>query len=443
MRSWLGRLRLVSAAIVLGVSSVSLPAAASQSTTFRPPLQLGFAQGDDWEPAVAVDGRHVYVFWMHFGANPPDCSLPANPHMVFQSSADGGTTLGPPHSIVCQAQFQADAQLAVTRMPDGRHRLYASWMDSNQIDSPIWVAFSDDSSVSWNGPFLVTKLDHSGSGCDKDILVASGPKVWVACEHLVQSMVSFTPDIEHQPFTPVNVPTPSGTVALASAGGLDSHGNLYFTWDAIANQGIAKGPTTLLLTRSSDDGATWQSSTIDVSAAEPVISGASYDFFGASVALAILPRPGQATDRLVAVYHKGLTEGAPQRIYTRYSDDNGQHWLGGGQLSSAPVGSMHGFPSAAADANGVRAAWMDNRVAPTCTSATLPGKCGTWDVWFTTSPDGATGWASEVRIDQPAGFPFPYGDYQSMALDSTGNAFAAWGEGPDESGPGNIFFTRN
>ncbi|HYS29763.1 MAG TPA: hypothetical protein VEQ12_09725, partial [Candidatus Limnocylindria bacterium] len=64
MRSWLGRLPLVCAAIVLGVSSVSLPAAASQSTTFRPPLQLGFAQGDDWEPAVAVDGRHVYVFWM-------------------------------------------------------------------------------------------------------------------------------------------------------------------------------------------------------------------------------------------------------------------------------------------------------------------------------------------------------------------------------------------
>lgn len=444
MRNWPRRVFRVSAALALVLATASPPVAASQLTAFRPPVQLGFAQGDDWEPAVAVDGKHVYVFWMHFGANPPDCSLPANPHMVFQSSADGGTTWGPPHSIACQAEFQADAQLAVTVMPDRQHRVYASWMDSNQLNSPIWVAFSDDFATTWRGPFLATRIDHGGSGGDKDILVVDGPRVWVTWEHLTQNTVAFTPDIETQPFTPVNVPNPAGTVALASGGGRDTHGNLYFVWDAVFEQGIAKGPTTLFIGRSADDGASWQTFVIDASAVEPAISGASYDFFGASVALAIMPRPRRATDRLVAVYNKGLTPGAPEQIYTKYSDNNGQTWLTGQlQQLSTPDGAMHGFPAAIADAGGVRVSWMDNSANAACSSAIIPGACGTWHVFARTSPDGVSDWSPEVQVDPGAGFGFPYGDYQSLALDSLGNTYAAWGEGPDESGPGTIFFTRN
>ena len=30
--------------------------------------QVGFANGDDWEPAIAVDGSFIYVAWPHFGA---------------------------------------------------------------------------------------------------------------------------------------------------------------------------------------------------------------------------------------------------------------------------------------------------------------------------------------------------------------------------------------
>lgn len=438
------RVLVLAAVAVLSLIGGGISPAASGSTPFGTPFRLGFAQGDDWEPAVAVDGPNVYAFWMHFGMPPPDCTLGAISHMVFQSSADGGKNWGAPRSIFCQAGFQADAQLAVTVMPDGRHRLYASWMDSNQINSPIWVAFSDDHAASWKGPFLATRVDHGGSGGDKDILVAKGSHVWLTWEHLTQNTVAFTPDIETQPFTPVNVPNPAGSVALASGGGLDSHGNLYFVWDAVLKQGIAKGPTVLFIGRSSDDGATWETFTIDTSAPEPMISGATYDFFGASVALAIIPRPTQPTDRLIAVYNKGLTDGAAQRIFTQYSDDNGQTWHGLQQLSSplAPPGTMHGFPAAIADASGVRMAWMDNRANPICTSATLVGSCGTWHVWFRTSREGQT-WTPEAQLDQPAGFGFPYGDYESLALDMTGNTYAVWGEGPDENGPGNIFFARN
>lgn len=448
------RRRLLVGLTVAGMLSLVSAGAgyAGTATGFRPAIQLGFAQGDDWEPAVAVDGSWVYAFWMHFGSNPPDCALPATSHMVFQSSADGGKTWGAPRSIACQAQFGADAQLAVTRV--GKiHRVYASWMDSNQAQSPIFVAFSDDFGASWSTPVAATKLDHGGSGGDKDILVASGRQVWVTWEHLTTNIVAYTPNIETTDFTPVSIPNPNGLVSLASGGGRDIHGNLYFTWGGVANQGGARGPTTLFIGRSADDGATWTTIVIDVSAAAPTPTGAGWDFFGASAAFAIIPRPGLATDRLVVVYNKGLSDGAPQRIFTRYSDDNGATWIGYRELSASSAGAMHGFAAAAADAGGVRVTWMDNRANETCATVNA---CGTWNVWYTTSPDGATGWTPETRIDGPAvttlaphsyqsaaGFGFPYGDYEWLGLDSAGRTYAVWGEGPDYAGPGNIYFTRN
>lgn len=432
---------------------IVLDAAAAPPVSFLPPVQLGFPQGDDWEPAVAVDGSWVYVFWMHLGSNPPDCALPAASHMVFQESADGGKTWAAPKSIACQAGFQADAQLAVTRIGK-THRLYASWMDSNQANSPIFVAFSDDFGASWSSPVNATKLDHGGSGGDKDILVARGQEVWVTWEHDTTNVVAHTPNIETTDFTRVSVPNPNGLVSLASGGGLDSHGNLYFVWNGVAQQGGANGPTTMWIGRSADSGTTWQTSTIAVSATAPTPSGVGWDFFGAQAAFAIIPRPGLATDRLVAVYNRGLVGGAPERTYTEYSDDGGATWVAEQSLSTAPAGVMHAFPAALADRNGVRAFWMDNGASsdPSCPTAST---CGTWNVWYRTSLDGVV-WTPKLRIDGPAftalqphayqsaaGFNFPYGDYGWLALDGLGNTYAVWGEGPSWAGPGSVWFTRN
>ena len=436
----------------------TLPAAAAAPSGFQAARQIGFPSGDDWEPAVAVDGSHVYAFWMHFG-QPPDCPpLTGSSHMMFQASADGGKTWGPPHSIACQPEFGADAQLAVTTLPHGGHRLYASWMQSNQANSPIFVAFSDDFGGSWSAPVNATRLDHGGSGGDKDVLVARGREVWVTWEHLANNVVAHTPNIETTGFAPVSVPNPSGEVSLASGGGLDSHGNLYFTWGGVAQQGGANGPTTLWIGRSPDNGATWTTSTIDVSATAPAPSGAGWDYWGASTALAIIPRPAQATDRLVAVYNAGLSPDAPEKIFERYSDDNGATWSPRQELAPSADVVWHGFPAAIADAGGVRVTWMDNRNSssfPTCQTDAF-GSCGTWNVWYTTSADGATGWTPQVRLDGPAftalaphayqstaGFMHPYGDYMSMALDAGGHTYAVWGEGPDYAGPGSVWFTRS
>jgi hypothetical protein len=41
----------------------------------------------------------------------------------------------------------------------------------------------------------------------------------------------------------------------------------------------------------------------------------------------------------------------------------------------------------------------------------------------------------------PSGFAFTYGDYFSMAVNSSGKAYVIWGEGPSYAGPGGTWST--
>jgi hypothetical protein len=417
---------------------------------FGPAIQLGSAAGDDWEPAVAADDSQVYVFWMHIGPM-PDCALPAEVHMAYQTSLDGGATWSPPRSIACQAEDQADAQIVVEPTT---HSVYTAWMDGNDPNTPIWVSYSDDRGGTWQAPVLATSTSGAGSVGDKDILVVSGSVVCVSYAQLTDTFVSCSPDLARHPFTPVSVSGPPGHISLATGGAHDTHGNLFFAYGAVQPPASGPGPGLLWLARSADGGATWATRQIDRSAAAPVIQDADRDFFSASVALGVIPRAQQATDRLVAVYNKNLTDGAPERIYTAYSDDNGETWKGVQELSSAPAGAWHGFPAIASDARGARAIWMDNRARPICNAAST---CGTWRVYARMSADGTTAWSDEIRIDGPNfvtangithpyqsadGFSFPYGDYSWAALNRFGTVHVVWGEGESYNGSGSIWFNR-
>ena len=50
--------------------------------------------------------------------------------------------------------------------------------------------------------------------------------------------------------------------------------------------------------------------------------------------------------------------------------------------------------------------------------------------------------ASRVRLQAPAGFLEPYGDYGEIAVTSDGATIAMWGEGASYSGPGGTWFNR-
>jgi hypothetical protein len=431
-------------------------------------FRIGDGTGEDWEPAVLVDGSHVYAFWPHYLATTHADSSGAtcmpfkgagkhttSSYMYFQSSSDGGATWGPVSIPRCPVQGNnVDAELAL----GANHRIYAGYMDGNTQYTPIEVTYSDDFGVTWSPPVDVT---NGGRG-DKDIvLVDRNNNVMVAYENGGKQFVSVSRNggasfISQQ----VNV-APNG-VALAIGGALDSQGNAYYSWAGTTNNGT--GPTTFYVLRSNNLFTTYSVTSIDKGAGGPQVAGAGWDYWGGSIQIAIQPKLPPANDRVIVIYNAGPgASGSPERIYTKYSDNlgaswnipfNANTWPNGAQLSLAPAGVWHGFPAIAASSATVKAIWMDNRASPggnyTCLSSSSTGQCGLWNVYARTSTDGGVSWSAEDSMTQAtpyrsyqsaAGFYHPYGDYTGMVTDGTA-FYGVWGEGESKAGTGDIFFAK-
>jgi hypothetical protein len=430
------------------------------ATTVRadvPVTQVGFTNGDDWEPVIAADGPYVYVAWAHFGTPQQDSSgatcktKGVASYAYFQRSTNRGATWEPYIIPRCPVSgTQIDLQVVV----GPNHRVYVSYMDGPQANSNVELIYSDDHGVTWSSPVNAV----SGGGGDKDILLVDhSGGVLIAYEHLSSTYVAYSPDPATTGFTRTKVAPPVGAgngISLATGGIRDSHGNAYIVLTDVT--GNSKSDSYLWLARSSDNFATYTTSLIDRSYVANVGVGAGWDYWGASVQIAAIPKAGN--DRLVVIYNAGTSPGAAERIYTKYSDTLGAGWNipysasaypNGTELSTAPTGAWHGFPSIAATSAGVKVMWQDNRVQYPCTSSTTAGACGLFNNHTRSSADGVT-WTSEVKIQLPTthsyqaatpvpgGFYHPYGDYSSMSTDGT-TTWAVWGEGTSYNGPGTIY----
>lgn len=444
---------------------VSIPAW-SQITSTR----LGDGTGEDWEPAVmAFTGTYVYALWPHFGPTTyKDTSgatcLPyskkakagtTTAYMYFQMSNNGTwSTVVIPR---CPVNGNVvDAQLAI----GANGRLYASYMDGNTQYTPIEAIYSDDHGSTWSNPVDVT---NGGRG-DKDmLLVDKNNNVIVAFENGGKQYVSVSTN-GGASFTKKQVTIVSSGVVLATGAVLDTQGNAYFAWSGTNNTG--KGPTTFYLLSSNNLFSTYSVSPIDEGEGEPVVSGAGWDYWGGSIQIGVQPKTPPSNDRVIAVYNAGaVSNGAPERIYTKYSDTLGaswnipfssSNWPNGSQLSLAPSGVWHGFPSIAGSSSVVKVIWMDNRATPggnyTCTSSSTTGACGVWNVYERTSADGATNWSAEQVMTQAtpyrdyqtsAGFDHPYGDYTETVTDGVGNFYSIWAEGESYLGSGDVYFAKD
>jgi len=433
--------------------------------------RLGDGTGEDWEPAVmAFQGSYAYAFWPHYasttykdtsGATCMGWSLKGGgknnttgAYMYFQMSNNGSWS-----SVVvprCPVNgTDVDAQLQI----GANGRLYASYMDGNAQYTPIMVIYSDDHGSTWSTPVDVT----NGAKGDKDMLIVDqNNNVMVAYENGGKQHISVSKN-GGASFTTQQIPVAPSGVCLATGAVLDTKGNAYFAWAGTNNTG--KGPTTFYLLYSSNLFSTYNISTIDEGEGEPVVSGANWDYWGGSVQIGILSKTAPANDRLIAVYNAGAgSNGTPERIYTKYSDTLGStwnipysssNWPNGSQLSLAPAGVWHGFPSIAGTSSIVKAIWMDNRASPggnyTCTSSSITGACGVWNVYVRSSADGATNWSSEQTMTQPtpyrdyssaAGFDHPYGDYTETVTDGSGNFYSIWAEGESYTGSGDVYYAK-
>ncbi len=396
--------------------------------TFRSQTRLGASlPGDTWEPAIAADRYgHVYALIPDF---PPSCKGCPSSIAYLVVSSDNGKTWSAPRQIADPGSGQIDVQLKVDPV-DGR-TVYGSWLQNNK--SLIEVAKSTDFGQTWT-----TEIANSTkAGTDKDILAVRGNDVYVAYDHAQVVWCSASHD-GGQTWTSVKVNSNAAFGwSLTGGGTVDPAGNVYFAWDGYTQNGQARGPVNLYITKSADRGQTWTSTLLDVSASPPDCSAFScgWAFLGPGIAMT-----SDAAGQLYVLWNSGGVDMGPERIYYSTSIDQGTTWTPRADVSFAPADVDHAFPSVAAGVAGdIRIAWMDQRNGPH------------WNVYYRSSTNGGVSWSPETKLSSfvsgysyifTDGFRFPFGDYFDMDIDNQGHTQIAWGEGYEWTTPGNVWYTR-
>ncbi len=224
-----------------------------------------------------------------------------------------------------------------------------------------------------------------------------------------------------------------------TAGGaaIDLAGNVFFSWAGYTQNGGAKGPVNLYISKSSDAGQNWTTTLLDVSGSPPGCSAyqCGWAYLGAQITMT-----ADSAGTLYALWNAGAANTSNERIYFSSSTTAGATWSSKQDVSLASIGVEHSFPAIVAGSAGdVRIAWMDSRKSPL------------WNTYYRSSTNGGATWSGETRISsyvpgykyiQSKGFSFPFGDYFEIDIDSHGETQAVWGEGLNYQTPGAIWYTN-
>src|SRR5438876_7331186 len=153
--------------------------------------------------------------------------------------------------------------------------------------------------------------------------------------------------------------------------------------------GGAKGPVNLNISHSTDSGATWSNTLLDITGAPPDCSAyqCGWAFLGAQITMT-----SDAAGTLYALWNAGSTNRGPERIYFASSTSGGAIWSPRVDVSKASSGVEHAFPAVTAGSAGdVRIAWMDARNSPL------------WNVYYRSSTNGGATWSGRVQALQLRG----------------------------------------
>jgi hypothetical protein len=434
--------RLWLALVALAVAVASAPAASGPAFTF--PVRLGFAEGDDWEPAIAADRfGHVYALWTHYGDD-PRCEGCASPHMELQVSSDGGETWSEPRPLrPSKDDRQDDPQIAVDPA-DGR-TVYAAYMEGNRASE--YVAKSVDFGQTWTREVV----EHFKTPTDKDILAVRGQDVYLGWSRGANVWVSSSHDSGQTWSVAQALPRPEKNLrefTLGSGGAVDSRGTVYFAWNGVNHGFRALGPVYLYVSRSRDGGATWDTQRIATSSGGRHCGCRGWSYWSPQIALAV-----DDLNRVYVLWNQDRRRFAPTKLFFASSSDGGETWLRRNDVSLAPPGTNHLFPALAARGDGdVRVAWMDDRNG---FDRGDNDRSARWNTYFRSSLDGGQTWSAEQQLSRfvPGygykrqfprdGYLEPYGDYFELDIDAAGRTHAIWGEGPSYAGPGNVWYSRS
>src|SRR5947207_9293376 len=298
--------------LVVELMTVSSPALLS-AQSFLPQTRLASSlPGDTWEPSIAADRfGHVYVLIPDF---PPSCKKCPSSINYLVVSSDNGKTWSAPRVIADPGSGQIDVQLKVDPI-DGQ-TVYASWLQNSK--SVIEVAKSSDFGQTWS----TVIANSNNAGMDKDILAVRGNDVYVAYNH-AQIVCRSSSHDGGQTWTSVKVNANAKFGwSLTGGGTVDPAGNVYFSWDGYTQNGGAKGPVNLYVTKSSDGGQTWSSTLLDISSSPPDCSAFScgWAFLGPGIAMT-----SDAGGRLYVLWNSCTVDVGPERIFFSTSSDHGSN----------------------------------------------------------------------------------------------------------------------
>ncbi len=401
---------------------------------FSPQRRVGYNSGDQWEPALAADGRgHVYILFPQYGAV-GDCPACTAPTIALLVSNDNGVSWEAAHPVLPSSTGQFDPQIVVD--PVDRQTVYASWLQNNKRD--VMVARSQDFGHTWNYAIA----ERASEEADKPVLAVRGADIYVGFNHEHHFLVAASHDYA-QTFSSVTVnPNSEPGWSLADGATVDPNGGVYFSWTAYARQELSRRPVSIYVSRSADAGRSWSTVLLDVSSAPPDCEAedCQAEYLGAQVTLA-----SDAAGTVYALWNAGSAHGGPERIYFSSSTTGGASWSAKADVSSADEQSEHCFPAITAGAAGdVRIAWMDTRHHALSNQPL-------WNVFQRSSSNGGATWSAENQLSGPArgydyvlpdGFKFPFGDYFSIAIDNLENTHVVWGEGRNYKSPGSIWYAR-
>ncbi len=180
--------------------------------------------------------------------------------------------------------------------------------------------------------------------------------------------------------------------------------------------------------RSTNGGTSWSRVVVDT-----VFSGVDYNTSSTTTIAA------DAGGTLVLEYSGALSPGTNGLIFVRRSTDGGATWSARTELGIPTANAS--FPAIVGKGTrDFRLTWMDNRT-------------GSWNVFYRSTTDGGLTWpAAALDISEATtgpsyksvnGFSSPYGDYDAVAITSTGTVVSVSGQGASfTGGPGGIWVNR-
>jgi hypothetical protein len=427
----LGLLVVVTALLASGTAFAAPPAAAP---SFANEQLVGTLADDFWEPTTAADLHSSYVYQAVTGIGAHDCDQHNCPgtSILVRASSDGGKSWGPlvfVCGIACKnVGWQFDPQLAVAA--DGT--VYAAWL--NTFNPGTVLSKSYDHGQTWTAPVTMNgDLTYN----DKPTLVISpsGKDVFLSFDDKTDDYVV----VSHDYGTSFSAPFKTNSDAytyLSYGGTITPSGHVYFAQAGEPKGAVGAEPVSLV--GSTDGGATWTRTTLDVSDEPPLCTfkGCYGDFYSSQAVVA-----SDSSGRLVFAYLKNAAPKGPKSLYVRTSTD-GVSWSAPRLVNALGDSNMPAI-AAGGTAGDFRLVWQDNRSG-----------ANAWNTWFARSTDGGVTWSAPVRLSNlgsgapyksAAGYTFPFGDYGGLAVDAAGTNYAIWGEGNGiytGGGTGGSWWTR-